>query len=165
MELSRKPKVIYTDISLECGKPAKTYRGIIAHRTLIVQKRMWLLGEQYAELKKGHLRDGCNQDWTKIGGSSPLNVSATFKIFRTNCLMGRHHTKGDLVNHLKGPSFRLVHWLKKNFHIHERSVKNPSIWKESTARNLPRLCIVRARIWKGDILVVDFEELEEMDAS
>ena len=25
--------------------------------------------------------------------------------------MGKHHTKGDLVNHLKDPSSHLVHWL------------------------------------------------------
>ena len=32
-------------------------------------------------------------------------------------------------------------------HIHERSVKNPSIWKESTPSNFPRLCIVRG--WRN----------------
>ena len=33
------------------------------------------------------------------------------------------------------------------------------------ARPISRLCIFRGRIWKGDIMVADIEELEEMDAS
>ena len=34
------------------------------------------------------------------------------------------------------------------------------------ARNIPPICIVRGRgIWKGDLLVADIEELDNMDAS
>ena len=34
------------------------------------------------------------------------------------------------------------------------------------ARNVPRLCVKHVvRIWKGDILVADIEDLEKMDAS
>ena len=78
----------------------------------------------------------------KISGQIPWNVIPTCEIFRTDCLMGRVHTKGDLVNHLKDPSIHFVtEWISS--HIHERSVKNPSIWKESAPNNLPRLCIVR----------------------
>ena len=50
-------------------------------------------------------------------------------------------------------------------HIHERPVKNPSSWEESHPLNLPPFCLKRERIWKGDILAVDLEELEGMDAS
>ena len=39
------------------------------------------------------------------------------------------------------------------------------MWKESAPRNFLRLCIVRGGIWKGDIPIVDLEELEEMEAS
>ena len=46
-------------------------------------------------------------------------------------------------------------------------VKNPSIWKESLTWIVPRIRFVRGGgcIWKGDVLVADFEELETMDAS
>ena len=45
----------------------------------------------------------------------------------------------------------------------KRPVKAPTNL-ESFARNIPRICIVRGGIWKGNILA-DIEELEEMDAS
>ena len=44
-------------------------------------------------------------------------------------------------------------------------MKNPSIWKESLTWIVPRIRIVRGRIWKGDVLIADLEELETMDAS
>ena len=47
----------------------------------------------------------------------------------------------------------------------EGSVANPSIWEESLTWVVPRIRIVRGRIWKGDVLVADLEELETMDAS
>ena len=45
---------------------------------------------------------------------------------------------------------------------HPISAKDQS---RSLARYISRLCIVRGRIWKGDIIVADIEELEDMDAS
>ena len=72
-----------------------------------------------------HLRYSCNRDWTKIGGRIPWNVTSTCEICRTDCLMGKHHTKDDLVNHLKGPSSRLVHWL--NIISYPRKIGQESI--------------------------------------
>ena len=46
-----------------------------------------------------------------------------------------------------------------------RSIKTSSIWQESIARNLSWICIDRGRIWKGDILIADLEDLEKLDAS
>ena len=43
---------------------------------------------------------------------------------------------------------------------------HPSIWKESFTWIVPRIRFVRGvRIWKGDVLIADLEELETMDAS
>ena len=73
--------------------------------------------------------------------------------------MGKHHTKGDLVNQLKGPSFRFVHWL--NIIPYPRKISQEKV--------LPGIflgCVLYAGgNWKGDVLVVDLEELEEMSAS
>ena len=56
-------------------------------------------------------------------------------------------------------SIWFVGWVSS--YLCERPVKNPSIWKESFTRNVP----YAERLWKGDILVGDIEELETMDAS
>ena len=82
------------------ARPVKIFRGIIVRRPHTVQKQMSLLREQYAELEKGHLRNCSSQVWMKIGGWSPWNATAICEIFKTDCLMGRHRTKGVLVNHL-----------------------------------------------------------------
>ena len=63
------------------------------------------------------------------------------------------------------PSFRLVHWL--NNIPFPRKINQESIKLERKySRNLPRLCIVHGReSCKENILVVDIEALEEIDAS
>ena len=47
---------------------------------------------------------------------------------------------------------------------HHISAKDPiwtaSVWSKSPARKILRLCIVRGRIWKGDIMIADIEEVE-----
>ena len=78
----------------------------------------------------------------KNGGQIPWNVIPICETFKISCLMGRFHTKGVLVNHLKDQSFRLVHWLSITYFC-ERPVKNPSIWKESLTWIVPRIRIVR----------------------
>ena len=79
--------------------------------------------------------------------------------------MGKHHTKCDLVHHLKGPSSHLVHWL--NIIPCPRKISQESINFEKKV--LPGIflgyVLYAGGIWKGDILVVNLEELEEMDAS
>ena len=99
----------------------------------------------------------------KIGGQIPWNVTATCEILRTDCLMGKHHTKGDFGEPFKGPrSFHLVHWLSI---IHyPRKISQESINLErkfSHGFSSVMYCTRGIR----DILVVDSEELEEKDAS
>ena len=54
---------------------------------------MELLKEQCAELMKGRLRYCYSLVWMKIGGQIPWNATAFCEIFKTDCPMGRHHTK------------------------------------------------------------------------
>ena len=87
LEPTRKPKVIYTDNSLEFGKSCE-------HQRPIDPRQMVLLKEQCAERKQGHLRYCCNQVRTKNGGRILWNVSAICEMFKTSWHMGRHHMKG-----------------------------------------------------------------------
>ena len=68
LEPSEKPKVIYTDSSLEVGKScedlARNHRTSTPHRF----ETNGLLREQYAEKKKGRLLFCRDQAWMKNGG-------------------------------------------------------------------------------------------------
>ena len=103
---------------------------------------MVLQKEQCAEFKKGHFRYCCNQVWMNIGGRIPWNVIAICEILRINLLMGKHRSRGDLVNHLQDRSF---FWFvgRISSNIPRGPGTNPSIWKESAPWDIPWLCIVR----------------------
>ena len=45
----------------------------------------------------------------------------------------------------------------------ERSGKDSSIWQDSISRNLSRYELIAGRIWKGDILIADLEDLIKLD--
>ena len=47
----------------------------------------------------------------------------------------------------------------------QRLVATASVREESLTRNILRYVLYSGRIWKGDIMVADFEELEKMSAS
>ena len=55
LEPERKPKVIYTDNSLEFGKLVKTLPGIIARRHHTDQKQMWIAERAVRRVKEGNL--------------------------------------------------------------------------------------------------------------
>ena len=71
----------------------------------------------------------------------------------------------DLVNDLKGPSFRLVHWLNNISCPRKISQESINVERKYSQESSPVVCCTRRGNWKGDILAVDFEELDEMDAS
>ena len=76
LEPTRKPKVMYTDNSLEFGKFARIYPGIIARQHHTDQKQMGLLKKQCAERKMGHLRSCCSPVWVTNGGRILWNAIA-----------------------------------------------------------------------------------------
>ena len=67
LEPSEKPKVIYTDNSLEFGKPCEDVSWIIELQHLIDPSRVVLFKDRYAEDKKECLLYCCNQAWVKNG--------------------------------------------------------------------------------------------------
>ena len=88
-------------------------------------------------------------------------ICETFKI---SCLMGRLHTKGVLENNLKDQSFRLVHWLSITQFLRKTSQESINFGKIVLGLFLG-YALYAGRIWKGDIMVPDIEDLETMDAS
>ena len=166
LEPDRKPQVIYTDNSLEFDKACEDHSWrIIVRQHHTDQKQMGLLREQCAAWKKVRVRYCCNQVWMKNGGQIPWNAIAICGKFKISCLMGKLHTKDVLENHLKDQSFRLVLWLSMTLSLRKTSQESINLERKSYLEySLDTLC-ARRRIWKGDIMVADIEELETMDAS
>ena len=154
LEPNRKPEVIYTDNSLEFGKACEDLSW--NHCTSTPHRSdMGLLKEQYAKWKKAPLQYCCNQVWMKIGGQILWNVipiCETFKIWRFG-----EPFKGPII-----PFGSLVEY-------YPISAKDQSRIHQFGKKVLPGLFLGYAlyarRLWKGDILVADTEELETMDAS
>ena len=160
LEPTGKPKVIHTDNSLEYGRACEDLSWNHCTSTPHRSKTNGLLRLQYAELKKGHLLYCCNQVWVKIGGWFSWNATAICETLKTGCVIGNHRSKGDLANHLEERSFNSDHWL--NIILYPRKTRPESInleRKYSLKYSSVMDCTQR-RIWKGDMLVVDLEELE-----
>ena len=98
----------------------------------------------------------------KIGGRIPWNVTAICETFKISCLMGRHLVRGGSDNHLKARLFRLERWWNITLFL----LKTCSRLHQFGSKVLPGIFLGYAvhtgRIWKGDILVADIEELEKM---
>ena len=86
-------------------------------------------------------------------------------MFKTSWQMGKLHTNGDSENHSKSWSYRSVQWLDV-IRLLRRD--------QSTLHQLARTflsgiflgyALYAGGIWKGDILIPEIEELENMDAS
>ena len=85
------------------AKLVKISPGIIVHRRLADLRRMVLLREQYAELRKELLRCCCNLAWMTNGGRIPWNVTPICETSQIYYLMGRRPTNDVLENHSEGP--------------------------------------------------------------
>ena len=147
---NRKPKVIYTDNSLEFGKaredlswnhctstPHRSETNGIAERAVRRVK------------KKIRLQYCCNQVWMKNGGQIPWNAKPICETFKISCLMGKTPYERRFGKPFRGPVIPFGSLVGKKV--------------------LPGLflgyALYAGGIWKCDVLVADLEELETMDAS
>ena len=143
LEPNRKPEVIYTCNSLEFGKACEDlswYQWTSKH---VNQKLMRLFWEHYAECKKTLL-----PHWYRCLVWWEDTIRKTF---------WRTFFKGPII-----PSCSLVEY-------DPISPKDQSRIHQLETKVLLELFLGRVlhagRIWKGDIMVADLEELETMDAS
>ena len=106
----------------------------------------------------------------KIGGQTLWNVTPICETSQIYCLMGRRPMKDVLGNHLEEMLFHLVPCLSVTLlECHPLTAKDQSRIHQFGKKVLPGLffghALYTGRIWKGDMLVADLEELETMDAS
>ena len=100
----------------------------------------------------------------KVGGQIQWNAIPICEAFKISCLMGRLHTKGVLRTFQ-----RTDYSICSLVEYHPQTAKDPSRIHQFGKKVLPGLflgyALYAGRIWKGDVLVADLEELEAMDAS
>ena len=106
------------------------------------------------------LQSGLNESWL-----ADSIECYTYLRNVTDYLMRKRPMKDVLGNHLKDQFFHLVHWLS----IIPFTAKDQSRIHQFGKKVLPGLflgyALYAGKIWKGDVLVADLEELETMDAS
>ena len=79
--------------------------------------------------------------------------------------MGRRPTKDVLGSHLKDLLFHLVHWLSITLFLQKDQSRIHQLGKKVLPGLFLGYALYAGRIWKGDVLIADLEELETMDAS
>ena len=125
---------------------------------------MGLLREQCAEWKKAPLEYCCNQVWMKNGGQIPWNVVLSAKHSRSLVWWETPYERrfGEPCN---GPTVPIGSFVE----YYPISAKDQSRIHQFGKKVSPGLflgfALYAERIWKGDVLVADLEELETMDVS
>ena len=119
-----KPKVIYTDNSLELGKACEDLSWNHCTSTPHRSETNGIAERAVRRVKEGTsavlLQSGLDEKWWAD------SMECYTYLRNIQDLMGRLHTEGVLDNLLKDQSFRLVHWVSMTLRS-ERPVKNSSI--------------------------------------
>ena len=146
LEPDRKPKVIYTDNSLEFGKACEALSRNHCTSTPRRTETNGIVERAVCRVKEGTY---CyNQVWMKIGGQIPWNVTPTCEMLQISYLT---------LNPIWGTFWETIWRTNRSVwftgwvlpYICERPVKNPSIWKESLTWIVPWIRFVRGENLEG----------------
>ena len=101
----------------------------------------------------------------KVGGQTPWNVTLICETSQIYDLMGRRPMKDRFGQPFTGPIITFGSLVE----YHPITAKDQSRMHQFGKKVLPGwflgYALYASGIWKGDVLVTDFEELEKMDAS
>ena len=164
-EPNRKPKVIYTDNSLEFGKACEDLSWNHCTSTPHRLETEGIAERAVRRVKEGTsavlLQSGLDENWW----ADSMQCFTYLRNIQDLLSDGITHTRGVLENHLKDQSFRLVHWLSIALFLRKTSQESINLERKSYLEcSLDTLC-TRVGFWKCDVLIADLEELETMDAS
>ena len=164
LEPDRNPKVICTDNSLEFGKACEDLSWNHCTSTLHRSETNGIAERAVRRVKEGTsavlLQSGLNESWW----AASMECYTYLRNVTDLLSDGKMPYERRLGNHLKDRLFHLVHWLSITLLLRRTSQESINLEKSLTWI-VPRICIVRWGIWKGDVLVADLEELVTMDAS
>ena len=154
MEPTRKHKVIYADNSLEFGKACEDLSW--NHCPSTPQRPETNKIAERVEL----LQHCCNQVWMKNGGRISWNVPAICDTIQDPLSDGRTPYERRFDEPIKEPIIPFGSLIE----YHPISVTDLSRLKVLPVVLLAYVLYAR-RIWQGDIMFADIEELEKMDTS
>ena len=157
LEPDRKPKVIYTDNSLEFGKACEDLSWNHCTSTPHRSETNGIAERAVRRVKEGTsavlLQSGLNESWW-------ADSMECYTYLRNVTDLLRRPMKDVLGNHLKDLLFHEYHPI---------TAKDQSRIHQFGKKVFPGLflgyALYAGRIWKGDVLIADLEELETMDAS
>ena len=165
LEPETKPKVIYTDNTLEFGKACEDLSWNYCPSTQHRRETNGVAERGVRRVKEGTsavlLQSGLNGSWWAV-----FMECYTYLRNVTDLLSdGRTPMKDVLGNLFKG----LIIPFGSLFEYHPITAKDRSRIHQFGKKVLPGLflgyALYAGRIWKGDVLIADLEELETMDAS
>ena len=111
LEPERKPKVIYTDNSLEFGRACEDFSWIHCTSTPHRSETNGIAERAVRRVKEGTsavlLQSSLDENWC----ADSLECCTYQRDIQDLLSDGRPHMKGVLDNHLKDRFFHLVHWL------------------------------------------------------
>ena len=165
LEPERKPKVIYTDNSLEFGK-AFLYSAHCSFRNTISLSSVWcrramIPGKIFTGTSAVLLQSGLNESWW----ADSMECDTYLRNVTDLLSDGKTHYERRFGQPVKGPIFPFGSLVE----YHPITAKDQPRIYQFGKKVLPGLFLGYALyvgwIWKGDVLVADLEELETMEAS
>ena len=164
-EPNRKPKVIYTDNSLEFGKDCEDLSWNHCTSTPHRSETNWIAERAVRRLKEGTsavlLHSGLDEKWW----ADSMECYTYLRHIQDLLSDGKTPYERRFGKPFKGPILPFGSLVG----YYPISAKDQSRIHQFGKKVLPRLFLGNAlyavRIWKGDVMVADIEELETMDAS
>ena len=154
LEPTRKPKVIYTDNSIDFGKTCEELSWNHSKSTPHRSETNGIAERVVRRVKEGTsavlLQSSLDENWW----ADSMECYCYLRNIQDLSSDGKTHMRDVLRNHLTDQLYRL-----------EQPIVTASIWSYNPARYIPRICVVRGWNLERRHLGPDIEELEQMDAS
>ena len=165
LEPERKPKVIYTDNSLEFGKACEDLSWNHCTSTPHRSETNGIAERAVRRVKEGTsavlLQSGLNESWW----ADSMECYSYLRNVTDLLSDGKTPYERRFGQPFKGPIIPFGSLVE----YHPKTAKNQSRIHQFGKKVLPGLflgyALYAGRIWKGDVLIADFEKLETMDAS
>ena len=165
LEPDRKPKVIYTDNSLECGKACEDLSWNHCTSTPHRSETNGIAERAARRVKEGTsavlLQSGLNENWW----ADSMECYTYLRNVTDLLSDGKTPYERRFGQPSKGPIVPFGSLVE----YHPTTAKDQSRIHQFRKKVLPGLflgyALYAGRIWKGDVLIADLEELETMDAS
>ena len=165
LEPNRKPKVIYTDNSLEFGKACEDLSWNHCTPTPHRSQTNRIAERAVRRVKEGTsavlLQSGLNERWW----ADSMECYTYLRNVTDLLSDGKTPHERRFGQPFIVPIIHLVHWLSITLFLRKTSQESINLERKSYLDCSSDTLCTRGGIWKGDVLIADLEELETMNAS